>query len=528
MKHKRKITIALTAILCFQPLMADGMFQGYGTGSSPQRWTDGGGGKYLYGGNFTYRFKRDTAFKPILDIEPPGIQAGCSGISISGGFIHLLGLDELKAQLQSAGQGAMMGVVVGLVYSLPGIADAFDKVHKYVRMLQSLLSNSCQATSHAVEQFIAQSKTDAKNNSDVTMNNAVGHFYNMLSTANGNWNDLMNQGSDAFLSAAKTAVGNSSQETKTTTAGMAQIKCGKICMEAGKSFNDIATYVANNVSDPSSKAIASGTLSTLKNVLVSDKAREKAMEFDIVFLGYDAPDVIPQNLTSDQAAQFLQTAMQGKSSLLNLHHYPGLFFDSTDANGSTVATILLYGNGGSTISVPNIKTAPFYDAPSTADGNSTESLSAGIIFGKKETAGANTYPYDWSGLIPSTITYLTNVIINNDTTAFPPVPTVFPGMNKYINTLRAEYMLGNNREYVLSLINLLAEKNSILLLQAIITEMESQLDATSKQELKDKIQSINNEIERLNKADTSISDTVALFEKIEAARIKAVTNKTKK
>ncbi len=522
MRHKRKISLVLVAAIFCQPLMASDMFQGYETGSKPQSWTDGSGGKYLYGGNFTYKFKRDTSFKPVLDFAPPGIQAGCNGISLSGGFIHMLGLDEIKQQLQSAGQGAMMGVVVGLIYSLPGIAEAFDKVHKFVRMLQQLLSNSCQITSAAVRSFIDQEKNkpaEFRNGYE----NAVGSVFGGVTGTAGQFNQFVNDGFDSMAKGLESWMPTTGYTAK-SPAIKSGSNCEGTCITTSKEASTIKSFVQNG---DASKTIKLTKLELLNDV-INNKTLTNAILFNAVFIGYSAVSTFPKETTDKKAAaEVAHTLTDGTgASAISKTYQKGLLY-SADESGASVVSRLMSNSTG-TITVPNIALQAFYSAPQNADGTIAD-MQAGVLFGEYNTAKGQHFAYPWKGLLTESSSYLVDVIINNNLNAVPTVPSVFPKMDRYINILRAEYLLNPTQPvYVMSLINLLAEKNAAMLLQVIITEMSGQAGAVDNEKTMKAIEQIQKEIEKLNALDASIADTVSLFEKLEASRVKNVTNKTKK
>lgn len=522
MKHKRKISLVLVVTIFIQPLMASDMFQGYATGSTPQSWTDGSGGKYLYGGNYTYRFKRDTSFKPILDFAPPGIQAGCNGISLSGGFIHMLGLDEIKQQLQSAGQGAMMGVVVGLIYSLPGIAEAFDKVHKFVRMLQQLLSNSCQITSAAVKSFIDQEKNKPSNARN-GYENAVGSVFSGVTGTAGQFNQLVNDGFDSMAKGLESWMPTTGYTAK-SPAIKSGSNCEGTCIATVKEAPSIKSFVQKN---DTRKTIKLTTLELLNDV-INNQTLTNSILFNTIFIGYSAVSNFPKETTDQKAAaEVAHTFTDGAAASATSKIYnKGLLYSGDDSGVSVVSKLM--NNPTGTIAVPNIALQAFYSAPTNADGSIAD-LQAGVLFGSYDTAAGQVFAYTWKGLLAESSDYLVKVIIDNNTNVKPTVPSVFPNMDRYINMLRAEYLLNPTQHaYVMSLINLLAEKNAAMLLQAIITEMSSQSGAVDNEKTMKAIEQIQKEIDKLNASDASIADTVSLFEKLEASRVKNVTNKTKK
>lgn len=107
-------------------------------------WTDPNNGThYFYGGNFELRFKNTTCFAPWVNGSPPSMKIGCNGMSIKGGFLALLGLDDIKLQLQNAGALFAWGILVGLELTMPSLATVFQRIQKWARTIQRLLQNAC-------------------------------------------------------------------------------------------------------------------------------------------------------------------------------------------------------------------------------------------------------------------------------------------------------------------------------------------------------------------------------------------------
>ena len=94
-------------------------------------------------GSYSFRIRNDLLNRPVLSIRPPSATISCSGADFDAGMLSLLNLSTFGDMLSQAGSSVAWGIVIGLVYSLPGIGDAFQKLNEWSRMFQSLLSNSC-------------------------------------------------------------------------------------------------------------------------------------------------------------------------------------------------------------------------------------------------------------------------------------------------------------------------------------------------------------------------------------------------
>ena len=534
--RKKTVSLFLIGILSFEmatPLLASDLFDGYQSGSSPKQWTDGGGGKYMYGGDFTYRFKRNTVFKPLLEIKPPGIKAGCNGISISGGFIHFLGLDEIKEQLQSASEGAMMGVVVGIVYSLPGIADAFDKVQKYVRLLQQILSQSCQMSAKYTKDWIdSQRKAANAPGGSAGSENAMGQLFNKID----NWADTLNKGDDLLeekvLGIFKTTDLNATSNDPTHKS---MLQCNQTCQIARKNASaDFKTFVETNSVAGSGKTYADGTISQLNQIVKNDE-RKRALEFQMIFVGYDASSEIPEEMSKENYAKLVvQNLKTGGLPISKTEHQRGLFYDAVNINGESAVSILMNGTPDGIIKMPKIGMRVYYTDGKNADGSYAD-RSYAVLFkpvSAVDSADIQGYEYPWKGLVKEGVVYLTDVVNGVTPAPAPTIPTVFPGMKKYVQILRTQFKSNPaSGPFVENMISYLAQRNAVMLLQSIIFETQNTLDGKNQAEDKQQsevIAKLQEEVDRINKSSTTISEAVSIFEKLEREHDAGITGGIKR
>ena len=101
------------------------------------------GTKYFYGGSYTFAFKGSGSYQPFFQGQAPSAKFGCNGFSLQGGFIALLGLDEIKVLLKNAGATLAWGLLMGLQLTLPSLFNVFNSIRKFARNLQKILSNAC-------------------------------------------------------------------------------------------------------------------------------------------------------------------------------------------------------------------------------------------------------------------------------------------------------------------------------------------------------------------------------------------------
>jgi hypothetical protein len=113
--------------------------------TDPGETTDPRTGTRMFsGGSAVYRFKpRSSQFPLIWDVRPPSASIGCNGFSVNGGMA-MLGLDGLDTYLQEAGTSFLWGVMVGLVYSMPGLEEVFTKLREWAGTLHDILANACK------------------------------------------------------------------------------------------------------------------------------------------------------------------------------------------------------------------------------------------------------------------------------------------------------------------------------------------------------------------------------------------------
>lgn len=94
-------------------------------------------------GSYSFRLRNDLLNRPVLSLRPPQATFSCSGADFDAGMLSMLNLNTFGDMLSQAGTSIAWGIMIGLVYSLPGIGDAFQKLNEWARMFQQLISNSC-------------------------------------------------------------------------------------------------------------------------------------------------------------------------------------------------------------------------------------------------------------------------------------------------------------------------------------------------------------------------------------------------
>ena len=94
-------------------------------------------------GSLSFRLRTDLLDQPVFSFQPPRATLSCSGADFDAGWLSIMNLSTFSDLLQQAGTQFMWGIVVGLAYSLPGIATSFDWLQKWGRMAQQLAGNMC-------------------------------------------------------------------------------------------------------------------------------------------------------------------------------------------------------------------------------------------------------------------------------------------------------------------------------------------------------------------------------------------------
>ena len=303
------------------------------------------------------------------------------------------------------------------------------------------------------------------------------------------------------------------------------------CQLAKKNADqEIKTFVANHraVAD---QTYGDGTLNDMGE-LITNNERLRGFLFSTVFFGYYAIDEndFPKELSKDDyAAHLVQQLGTGGTPQAKSEYQRGLFYYGNNVSGKQVVDILLNGldANNSILRLPKIKVRAYY-SETNSSVNGYSDVASVVLFGKPEQASdASGFEYAWKGLIREGQSYLQDIIIGGRTST-PTIPSVFPGMSRYVNVLKTQYRAGQSDAYINSLITLLAKKNAVMLLQSIVYEMQSMLnsikDETGRKAQEEAIDAIYKELERLNQSDASIADTIEIFDKIEKEHGQDITS----
>lgn len=160
----RKVAIVLSVCLLGNTLYAgfgDGLARGWGNspigqlgnfvqeGSAGANFSnitspssDGQGG--VYGGSIEFKIDANSAvYEPWIQMQPPRASASCNSLTLEGGFIKALGLEDIGEQLGNASGAVAYGIFVALVNSMPSIEHVFSGIKRMIQTIQNMLANAC-------------------------------------------------------------------------------------------------------------------------------------------------------------------------------------------------------------------------------------------------------------------------------------------------------------------------------------------------------------------------------------------------
>lgn len=143
----RIISLVLVGTLFTTSTLQAEMFE-QTSSTSYSQWKDPASNiTYTNFGSVNFKFKKGVRnFAPWIKLRPPGVKAGCGGVSLDAGFAAFLDLETIGKQLEQAISSVGMGVIVVLIQTMPSIGKAYENIQKLVRKMQSLLQNACQLT----------------------------------------------------------------------------------------------------------------------------------------------------------------------------------------------------------------------------------------------------------------------------------------------------------------------------------------------------------------------------------------------
>lgn len=312
--NKKIIAVSLVACMSLNATNLGDYITSYK--SSAGSWTSPTTGmKYHYGGSYEFTFKGGNKYQPWVTGSEPEIKIGCNGISLKGGFVGLLGLNELKDQIKDAGQSLAWGAFISLQYAVPGLFQVFTKIREWAATIQNMLQNACNigkalASSNPAMNSMKNTIEDwqQSNGISTTLNSWMGGF------------DEVRKSIDAVSNCAGMSTG-----VDPTTGESAYLKCVK----------NMGKATENSLNPNAKEKIASAQLlnkfivppSTPTNKLYVDKLSNTLTSGKI------------DTFSIGNAAQIAETATILKllrvffgDLTIDAESYNGIYVDNTEAN----------------------------------------------------------------------------------------------------------------------------------------------------------------------------------------------------
>jgi len=91
-------------------------------------------------GSVNMRLKSNALTQmPTFHINTPSLTASCTGFDFDAGSLALLNLDDFKTIFQNMGTTLAWGIMIGIMYSLPGIGTTWTRLNDWARKIQQLM-----------------------------------------------------------------------------------------------------------------------------------------------------------------------------------------------------------------------------------------------------------------------------------------------------------------------------------------------------------------------------------------------------
>ncbi len=243
------------------------------------------GSKYYYGGSYKFSFKNTTKFQPWVQVGTPEFKTGCNGVSFKGSFVSILGLDEIKQMLSSAGASLAWGVMIALQYSMPALFAVFNKIREFARAIQKLLQNACQIGTMLASQSTVGKKANAQIESWISSLPGA----DVITAKNGGLSQIINK-IDSFTNCSGMTMGSVEQKkclsnlttiTKEDTKKLLNPKKGSNGSTIGSIPIIVSGYTPSSTSSNSIKVarlstvLATGKLDDLQVIPTASKEEAK-------------------------------------------------------------------------------------------------------------------------------------------------------------------------------------------------------------------------------------------------------------
>lgn len=529
MNKKIKSTISVSLVLVMllpttsQALKLSDIAQS--TSTSAGTWSDPlGGGTYISGGDFKLKLKTTSYHAPLFQFKAPSMSMGCSGISLSGGFISFLGLDKLKGIVSNAGSSLMFGVILGIQFTLPAIAAVFSKIRAWADALSAMMQNGCNIgraiakSGKLAETFHTKGLSDAINapftRMDNFLNGGKGEWLQKVknlancdgTTGVGNCVELKNA-KDAASAALAKNVNSKGGHPDSVTGNIIKNHTSPI---TGKkqvaTWFTLSDYYSNKKIPTDSCSISSSSMNDT-DVLVD--------ELKYVFFGDIATN-------GNSVQKFANDINNGTCKLDNkklsavlgasAETGEGKLFPTTKyalvtpiiTSPKDAAKALVYGFNdlnssypaisGNSVLIPDRKIV-YFDLPYNIqnDGNSTKRVRALFISSYKD--GTTSIPVEWKGALRESFYAIRKLVDSQthhiwrlnthysiyDTSSIHSlsdvkVPLLLPAVKKYVAVIaKMEKRSKGATPETLALKEYLAKINAILFSEALVNGIESRV-----------------------------------------------------
>ena len=130
-------------------------------------------------GSMSFRLNTPTLPSPLVTFTPPSATLSCAGADLDAGQISILNLDMIGDMVGNFGGSVAWGLMLGLVYSTPGISESLGKLNEITRWIQMLNQSPCEigiAAGQAIGEEIWNTKT--KKTAENTMGSGTFSVFN--------------------------------------------------------------------------------------------------------------------------------------------------------------------------------------------------------------------------------------------------------------------------------------------------------------------------------------------------------------
>lgn len=515
---KRKIlVIALSTSLVFGQFDFKDYLGGFSNTTPAQTWTsDIDQGLLVTGGAYEYRYAFNGNMKPLFAAAAPSVKVGCGSIGIDGGFLALLGLDDIEMQFTDASAAFAFGFMSALEFTMPEISAIIAKLQEWARMLQDLLGGACDRGKRMGEKFAANLFREANNEvSKEGPSSFIGITMNP-SEQSSKFTDMIN------------SLPGGEIDTSSVTQSSKQDTIKKIRRTgAGSSLmlSIFGNYLPefSNSTDPSTPAAVMEA--NLEEFLKDKKIGNHNLVFDSSVLSFEEKKSIylltkilfGEVYASDATTAYMRYHFDGEGRIkpnslkndLNKvvhggegHHIAPGFLKGSPYSPEEIASALMYGfnkissDGTNDIQVSNNKliyvdakidtgaggrvttdhnsTTPLNTVPVSSDtNNSIETIKSLMVLDSK----ANDFTVTFEGFRDGSLAAIKHRVEGTEIEwSHITVPNAVPGMGKYLKTLRLMYKKNNSDLAVQTMERNLADLNAYYVADSFISHLESMVN----------------------------------------------------